>query len=157
MDRQEFETRVRGCTAALWRCAWAMLGNEADCADAVQEALLRAWQKRYTLRQAQYFETWLMRILINQGRSLLRSRSRMLPSELPDRPALEDGLSLELRDALERLPLRLRIPFLLRHIGGYSIAEIAQMQQISASTARRRVEAARSCLKAALGEEERNG
>lgn len=155
MDIQEFETRVRACTQKLWRCAWAILGNEADCADAVQEALLRAWQKRNTLRRPEYFETWLMRILVNQSRSLLRSRGRVVPSELPEQPAPGDGLSTEMRDALQQLPLRLRLPFLLRHIGGYSTAEIAAMQHISPSTVRRRIDAARREMQHALGEEEK--
>lgn len=153
MTRQEFESRVRACTPQLWRCAWAILGREADCADAVQEALLRAWRKLGGLREERYFETWLTRILINESRAILRRRTRSAPMEaIADRAAPRDGLSPELRDAIDRLPLHQRLPFLLRFIGGYEIAEIARMQGVSYAAARHRIDAARRALRSALEE-----
>lgn len=71
---------------------------------------------------------------------------------IADRAAPRDGLSPELRDAIDRLPLHQRLPFLLRFIGGYEIAEIARMQGVSYAAARHRIDAARRALRSALEE-----
>ena len=52
MDSREFAQRVEAMQGALYRVAYGLLLNRADCADAVQEALLRAWEKRGSLREA---------------------------------------------------------------------------------------------------------
>ena len=64
MDKDEFARRAREATQSLYRVACAYLASPPDRDDAVQEALLRAWEKRRTLREEQYFKTWLTRILI---------------------------------------------------------------------------------------------
>ena len=66
MRQADFIRRARACERRLYRVARTMLPREADCEDAVQEALLRAWDRLDTLRNEAYFETWLIRILINQ-------------------------------------------------------------------------------------------
>ena len=70
MNRTDFILRVRGCERRLYRVARTMLRSDADCEDAVQEALLKAWSKLGSLREEQFFETWLIRILINECRKL---------------------------------------------------------------------------------------
>ena len=74
MLQAEFVQRVRACERRLYRVARAQLPSEADCEDAVQEALLRAWDRLDTLREEAYFETWLIRILINQCKTFYRRR-----------------------------------------------------------------------------------
>ena len=71
------------CTDKLWRISWAILQCGAECDDALQEALLRAWQKIGGLREVRFFETWLTRILINECRRILKKRANG-PQALPD-------------------------------------------------------------------------
>jgi len=66
MDRNDFASRVVEQTNRMYRIAYVMLRNDEDCRDAMQEAALKAWEKRFTLREPQYFATWLTRILINE-------------------------------------------------------------------------------------------
>lgn len=61
MDREEFTRAVLEYENTLYRVAKSMLGSEADCADAAQNALLRAWERLHTLREAAYFKTWRTR------------------------------------------------------------------------------------------------
>ena len=72
MDRTEFRSRVRGCERRLYRVARTMRLSDPDCEDAVQEALLKGWSRLSTLRVEDYFETWLIRTLINECRNLYR-------------------------------------------------------------------------------------
>ena len=64
---------------SMIRIAFAYLGNEEDVADAMQETILSAFEKLDTLRRAEYFRTWLIRILINQCIAMRRHRSRTVP------------------------------------------------------------------------------
>ena len=75
MDKDEFSRRARDATQSLYRVACAYLASPPDRDDAVQEALLRAWEKRRTLREEQYFKTWLTRILIRVCVDMQRRKS----------------------------------------------------------------------------------
>ena len=72
MDKQEFSTRVIACEKKLFRIAYLTLGGYAHCEDAVQEALLKAWADLASLRNPALFDTWLIRILINECHNILR-------------------------------------------------------------------------------------
>ena len=66
MDKATFTARLEQLTDTLFRVAWAILYNEEDCRDAMQEAALKAWQHQAKLRSEAYFGTWVTRILINE-------------------------------------------------------------------------------------------
>lgn len=153
MNRTDFILRVRGCERRLYRVARTMLRSDADCEDAVQEALLKAWSKLGSLREERFFETWLIRILINECKNIYRKRPRAqeeLPESLAAPPA--DG---ELMDALMNLPEKHRIPMELHYIEGYGISEIARMLLIPEGTVKWRLSRGRALLKTELGEEAR--
>ena len=69
----------------MYRIAISMLQNEEDAADAIQETVLRCWEKIGQLKNDDYFQTWLTRILINQCKDILRSRKRLVfTDEIPE-------------------------------------------------------------------------
>lgn len=153
MNRTDFIARVRSCERRLYRVARTMLRSDADCEDAVQEALLKAWSKLPSLREEQFFETWLIRILINECKNIYRRRPRA-ESEIPETLAAPpaDG---ELMDALMNLPPKHRIPMELHYIEGYGVAEIARMLFIPEGTVKWRLSRGRALLRDELGEEAR--
>ena len=73
MDKQEFADRVHAMQERLYRMTYGQLREEQDRRDAVQEAILKAWQSRERLRDPAYFETWLIRILINECHNIQRA------------------------------------------------------------------------------------
>jgi len=151
MNKAEFVRRVRDCERRLYRVARTLLSTDADCEDAVQEALLRAWARRDTLREAAYFETWLIRILINESRNI--HRRRPVEAELPDNlPARAEDMS-PLYDALQALPRKIRITLELHYIEGYRTREIAQILGVPEGTVKWRLASGRRSLKKELGEE----
>lgn len=81
MTKDEFASRVTAVQDKLYRVARGYLRGESDCLDAVSEAILTAWQKRNTLRQEQYFELWLLRILSRECINIQRKQKRMVPVE----------------------------------------------------------------------------
>lgn len=153
MLQAEFIQRVRACERRLYRVARTMLPGECDCEDAVQEALLRAWNRRDTLKQEAYFETWLIRILINQCKSFYRRRPPA-PTELTEdipQPAPEES---PLLDALSALPRKPRVALELHYIEGYSVKEIARILNAPEGTVKWRLSKGRALLKEIIDREE---
>lgn len=79
MTQTEFTQRVLTMQDRLYRVSCTLLRCEADREDAVQSALEKAWRGRFLLRQEQYMETWLTRILINECYAIMRRSRRIIP------------------------------------------------------------------------------
>lgn len=156
MDKMEFADRVHAMQERLYRMAYGQLRDEHDRKDAVQEAILKAWKSRDRLRDGAYFETWLIRILINECHNIQRAGRRVVPVEtLPERPYIEEqmeGGDAELREAVLALPEKLRLPVMLHYIEGYTTEEAAVILRVPVGTVRSRLKRAREQLKEALGE-----
>ena len=147
MNEREFSTRVRACTNKLWRVSWAILQNGADCDDALQEALMRAWRRIGSLRDERYFETWLTRILINECRDVLKRRAKA-PRPLPESVGEEaPSEHPELWDAFRALPVSERIPLVLKYVEGYRTREIAAMLRLPEATVKWRLHSAKQHMR----------
>ena len=109
-----------------------------------------------TLREEQYCDTWLTRILINACHRELRRRRRFHPGgadALPDTAGPDDYEHLPLREAIRRLPEELRSVVILRFFSGYTQAETARALNIPQGTAATRQRRALQLLRLELGEE----
>ena len=155
MEQEEFAARVEAVYKRLYRTAYLYLGSEADALEAVDEAVYRALKALRQLREPEYFETWLTRILLNECYRELRRRKRFSFGEeaLPESagPDVYDGLPL--KEAVLRLPEELRAVVVLRFFGGYSQKETAQALQIPQGTVATRQRRALALLRLELGEE----
>lgn len=151
MNDRDYMARIRAMEGRLYRIAQAMLWRDADCADAIQEAVFRGWMKKGQINEPAYFETWLIRILINQCKDVLRRRKRD-PLPLDIETGQEDRLceDVHLRACLKRLPEEYRIPLLLHHLEGYSIRDVAKMLCLPEKRVTARLYRARKALRALL-------
>lgn len=153
MDIQTFEKEVLKWERLLYRVSWSMLSNQEDCADAVQEALTRAWKNRDTLRNMKAFRGWLVQILNNVCRDMLRKRQkqRLLPLEEDVFVTLaEEPCDFSMEELLELLSPEHRTAVILHYLEGYKVREIAQMLDTPAGTIKSRLMKARVCLRKAL-------
>jgi len=155
MDKSEFTQRVTDMRDRLYRVTCGMLRERQDRLDAVQEAVLRAWAKRDGLRNEDYFETWLTRILINECRNLQRVQRRVVPLESVQVPAADGDIDVPLRDAVLALDEKLRLPVILHYMNGYSVAEAARILRLPEGTVKTRLRKARGELRKMLAEEGR--
>ena len=153
MDSREFAERVEAMQGALYRVAYGLLLNRADCADAVQDALLRAWEKRRTLKDEAFFGTWLTRILINECYAVLRRRKTALPIDALPEPVAPPDADPALHDAIARLDEKLRLPIVLYYMEGYAVKDIARMLRLPAGTVKTRLARARALLRLQLSDE----
>ena len=154
MDREEFALRVSARQNQLYRTAYLYLGREADALEAVDEAVYQALRHLRQLREEQYFETWLTRILLNECHRELRRRKRLAGEEaLPESAGPDAYEHLPLKEAIRRLPEELRSVVILRFFSGCTQAETAAALNIPQGTAATRQKRALALLKLELGEE----
>lgn len=152
MDKSYFTAEIEACSDMMYRVAWSILRNNADCEDALQDAALRAWEKRGRLRDERFFRTWITRILINACYDTQRKRRRTVPlDEIPEQAAAsapDPALAL----ALEALPEKLRLPLVLCYSEGMSYEEAADALRIPVTTLRGRIHRGKEQLRKELSE-----
>ena len=158
-DTAAFEALLAPRLDPLFRSAWAILGNEADARDATQEACISAWRNLPTLRDADRFDAWLGRVLVNSCRMLLRKRGRVREIAIGDdqelqESALGDPTSIANVDAVarafDRLGADARALLVLHHLRHEPVARIAEALGIPVGTVKWRLHAARAELERAL-------
>ena len=93
-DPDAFTTLMQQQTKDMYRVAIAILMNDEDAADAIQETILDCWERIGTLRENRYFKTWLTRILINNCYDIRRKRENLAPMEEYEPSAVEDSYNL---------------------------------------------------------------
>ncbi len=136
-----------------------MMGNEADAADALQEAWVRAWRGRSAYRGEGPPGAWLRAIVVRECLRSLRWKAwrRWVPLELDeDATATEarpDGKldAARIRAVAARLPTQQRVAFNLRHEEGWTIPEIALALELSPETVKTHLERAVTRVREAIG------
>lgn len=174
-DASAYETLVRGYAELLYQVARRFLRCDQDCADAVQEAFIAAFQTLGSFKGRSSLGTWLHRIVINCCLMKLRTRRRrpaisieellprfdengrhlhdyrLWPSQSPEeRPSVE--LSVQVRACLEALPEPYRVVILLRDIEELDTEEAAEILGVSSANVKTRLHRARQALRTLLEE-----
>jgi RNA polymerase sigma-70 factor (ECF subfamily) len=158
VTKSEFTERILEAEPTLYHISRSILRNDCDCADAVQEALLKAYCSLPKLREPQYFKTWVCRILIRECYKIANSRKRLVPlEEAANYEAVCENRDIGLYDAIMRLSSKHRLAVTLHYVEGFSIAEVAKMLKIPQGTVKSRLSKARAELKAELEPEEKSG
>ena len=80
-DDQAFVELIEENKQAMYKVAVGILKNDFDAADAIQESILTCYEKLKELKKAQYFKTWLLRILINNCNQMLREQKKVVGIE----------------------------------------------------------------------------
>jgi RNA polymerase sigma-70 factor, ECF subfamily len=159
-DVTAFEQLVKRYDRRLLRISQTVTRNREDSEDAVQEALLKAFQNLADFREDSQFSTWLIRITVNQSLMKLRKQrthqevsldedfqadGSALSLDVPDRGPNPEQLcwASELRDILvrtvEELRPILRTVFVLRDVEGLSIEQTAQVLNLSQAAVKARL------------------
>lgn len=152
MNKEQFTTEVLKAEKSLYHIAKSILGNDEDCADAIQNAILNSFEKIHTLRNDKYFKTWLTRILINECYRIIHLKKEQIPYEDYFETQLQTDQEdySEVFEAVMGLEANYRIPLILFYVEGYSIKEICQILKLSQSTAKTRLCRSRKILKEKL-------
>lgn len=154
MTELEYLERAESARGKLYRAALLTLGSGSAAVDAVDEAVYKGYLSYRKLRDPQYLETWLVRILINVCRDELRRRKRELAVEELPESAGEEFDALPLKEAIRRLPAQLRDVIILRYFTGLTLEETAAALDLPRGTVSTRQRKALALLKLDLTVEE---
>lgn len=157
---RDLESWVEQAYAPAYRTACLILGNRADAEEAVQDAFLRAWWFRDSVRRDADVAPWIYRVLVNACHSKLRKeiphRSHTSTGEeldelacrspSPEALAAAADLGARVRAVLADLPEHLRVPVVLRYYAGLSEREIASVIGRRPGTVKSRLHEARRRL-----------
>ena len=156
MDQAVFTQQVLEMEYSLYRIAKTLLRQDADCADAVQEALLNGFKGAARLRDDRYFKTWMTRILLNVCKDMLKKRARTPLIELPETlPAPDETQRRELYQALHAIREELRLPLVLHYLEGLTVKEVSGVLRVPQGTIKHRLCQGKNELSALLrGDEE---
>ena len=153
MDRGFFIAEIETCSDMMYRVAWSILRNDADVQDALQDAALKAWEKRDKLRDEEFFRTWITRILINACYDTQRKRRRIVSMDEIPESTVSNAPDPELALALQALPEKLRLPLVLCYSEGMSYEEAADVLRIPITTLRGRLRRGKEELRKELNAE----
>ena len=159
-DERAFDLLVRNYMEQAFRVAYRVVGHREDAEDLVQEAFLAAYQYLDSFEIGRPFGPWLIRIVLNRGANLRRSRARRSTepetegvSNAPS--ALDESERTDMRrvlqDALATLSERQRLIVTMFDVDGMTSAEIGEMMQLAPGTVRWHLHEARRHLRGVLG------
>ena len=166
-QRDNFHLLIRPYETQLYRTAFALMRNEAEAEDVVQDAVLKAYRKLASFRGDSKFSTWLIAITLNEARARLRRENRVMIDSLDAQPeergdftpaALTDWREVPLaalerqeirelvQSAVAQLPDAYREIVTLRDVEELSVNETAALLGISISLVKVRLHRARMML-----------
>ena len=152
-DPDAFTALMNAYVQHLYKTAKAILMNDEDAADAMQETIMVCWEKMGTLKEDRYFKAWVTKILINECYDLIRGRKGVTyVEELPEIPDDGEKSDLEWKEALAILGEEYRLPVVLYYVQGFQTKEIAKILGISDAAVRTRLTRAREQLRKYYGE-----
>ncbi|MGB6871601.1 MAG: sigma-70 family RNA polymerase sigma factor [Acidobacteriaceae bacterium] len=157
-DKNAYGVLVRAHSAAVFRVAFRITGNEADAEEIVQEAFLRGYQRLESFQQRSGFGTWIYRIAVNCALNRLsqpgieaeyRHAENSDPEDRtvqvaaqdadPERRLLSREIGAAQEMAMQRLTPTEKTAFVLRHLEDRSLNEIAEVLGIASNAAKQAV------------------
>lgn len=157
MDEEKFAQALFSSREKFYRIAYAYVKNEHDALDVVSEAAYKGLKSLRSLKNPEYFDTWMTRIVLNAAADMTRRNARVvhLEEEAWDNiPIPENGLavedSLDIFQALDLLSATERSCVILRYFENHSFVTIAQILNESESTVKSRIYRALNKMRKAL-------
>ena len=171
-NTQAFEALMRRYNRTLFRTARAILRDDAEAEDALQEAYIQAYRSLSGFRAEAKLSTWLARIVVNESLMRLRKQTRraeIVPIQSssavadveqisdtqmnkPDESAERAQMRRLLEVQIDALPDSYRTVFMLRAVEEMSVEETAAVLGIPSATVRTRFFRARSMLREGLAQ-----
>jgi RNA polymerase sigma-70 factor (ECF subfamily) len=145
----------------VYRLAYRMTGDDAQAQDCTQDAFVRVFDRLRDFRGEAALSTWIhtvaTSVVLNHLRTVKRIRGREMPEEtaadLGHQPRrAEPDLKRRLRDAIEALPAKLRMVFVMHDVEGYTHEEIGGALGVPVGTSKAQLFRARARLREALAD-----
>lgn len=140
-DADAFAELMQSQMQNMYKTAAAILHNDEDIADAVGDTLLACWEKIGQLKKAEFFRTWMTKILINKCNDILRRKRELYyDEEMQEFPEdVQEYSKIEWMEMMKCLDEKYRLVMVLYYVDGLTAVEISGMLDMPASTVRTRL------------------
>lgn len=155
MDETQLSRYIKLFHKTVYRAALGYLHNAEEAEDATQETFVKLFNTDKAFTSDEHCKAWLLRVVINHSKNLLRSFRYTHTEELDETIPAEDLAERDLEDALSALPPKYRAVIHLHYFEGYSSSEIAKILGISATAVTTRLARGREKLKNLITQEEK--
>lgn len=130
LENNNFEDLIREEKNKLFRIAFLYSRDNYDALEIVQETLFKAFKRKKSLKEPQYFSTWITKILINTALDFINKRYRLQLFEEIEKPQEFKGITVEekidLIGAINRLKEPYKTVIILRYYKDFAIKQIAE-------------------------------
>ncbi|MGL4796527.1 MAG: RNA polymerase sigma factor [Paraclostridium sp.] len=140
-NSQAFITLIDKHELAMYKTAKAILNNEEDIGDAIQETILAAYKSIKTLKNTKYFKTWLTRILINKCNDIVRSNKGIIFIDQYKEEFYEEDIDrkLEFDECFDKLGSDHKLVLNLYYVEGFNSREISEILNENENTIKSRL------------------
>lgn len=159
-EKKLFEVIIRRYNQRLYRIGMSLLNNEVETEDAMQTAYIKAYENLSHFENRSAFTTWLTRIMLNQcyeqkrkqvqRANAIKETDNYINMKTPANILANKELSVALEAAIEELPEKYRLVFVLREIEGMSVHETSEVLAIEEPNVKVRLNRAKSMLRGNL-------
>lgn len=160
MENAEFCENIRQYEEVMYAVAFSILRNDADCADAISESIVKAYMSREELKNKKVFKSWILKILHNTAMDMLRKKCDTVDIddqyELSDERVTSEGLQtkIALRDAVDSLKQPYRTVVTLYYYSDMTVSEIANITCVTVPNVKKQLSRARDMLREILNKED---
>ena len=158
MTEEDFDAFYAGAFARLVGQIYAMCGSVTEAQDCVQEAFVRAWDRRRSLNLDQAPEAWVRtvayRLAVSRWRRARRALAPPDRARMPAVPPEPDVTRVALARALQQLPADQRRAIVLYHLCDLPVSEVAAEVGVPVGTVKARLSRGRAALAALLADAE---
>lgn len=158
-----FEILIRRNNELLYRAIRSYINQEADVEDAMQDAYVKAYQKLYQFKNEALFSTWLVRIGINEALQRIRNKNKIqivaISNETevlqiadasnisPETATIHKESTFFIEKAIDSLPSKYKIIYMLKEIEGMDISEISKTLNLTNGNVKVRLHRAKNMMK----------
>ncbi|WP_373598706.1 RNA polymerase sigma factor [Paraclostridium bifermentans] len=151
-NEEAFFTLIEDNKVSMYKAAKAILNNDDDIADAIQETVIAAYKNIKSLKNDAYFKTWLTKILINKCKDIIAKNKDVLTlDEYLEEGYTQEFLSkFEIEDMLTNLSKEQKLVISLYYISQFNTREISEILKESEGTIKSRLSRARNKIRKSM-------
>ena len=145
----EIGNLLMGNMKSMYRVAFSILKTEEEISDAISNTTVIVFEKMHTLKNAEFFKTWLIRILINECNKIHRQNKKIIYLENYNQTDLVYNDKYDdfgVRQAIKKLDEDLKTMVILYYFEDFNIKEISEIQKLPEGTVKSRLSRARKKL-----------
>jgi len=160
-DDEAFIELIDQCKKIMYTIAFAYLKNEENSLDAVSESIYKAYMNKGKLKKSEFFNTWIIKILINSCNDTLKSNKKIIYINEYNKIVKDELTATEFKiannvdiySALDKLNQKFKSVVILKYLEDMTIAQISEVLDLPEGTVKVYLKRALVILKIKLDEE----